>query len=150
MVKKKKKDPWFYKMWNYVEKWWNILASVAVFPCFMNVIRKKISFFTFPTITMANYVKIVLDVIFWACMASTQRAESEPCLWFLFLFVEEWEQADVELEKDVAPNTIVALHHQWDMAVRLACHPGSAECSVMRHIQIVQRHCLSLQSAFDG
>lgn len=58
------------------------------------------------------------------------------------LFVEEHGKSRVE--KDVAPNTSAAL------AVRLVCHPGYAECSVIRHLQIVQRHRLSLQSAFDG
>lgn len=54
------------------------------------------------------------------------------------------------LEKDVAPNMSVALYHQWDLAARLACHPGVAKYSVIHHLQTVQQHCLSLQSAFDG
>lgn len=85
----------------------------------------------------------MLDAIIDACDQKTKPLH-------LVLLAEEWWKADMELEKDVLPNPIVALHHQWDLVVRLACHPGSAECSVIRHLQIVHRHRLTLQSAFDG
>lgn len=63
--------------------------------------------------------------------ASRKRsAASEFC--FVWRENDKKKKKRKKLEKDVAADPIVALHHQRGPAVRLVCHPGSALCSVIR------------------